>query len=89
MGVLLDYGTSKEHHRHGPPFKVLFRVDNQYAECEKQQRQQLLQLFYIFISFLIFLRTSSAWGGGSAARLFIFIFFLVQQTTSGIGHRVK
>ena len=74
MGVLLDYGTSKEHHRHGPPFKVLFRVDNQYAECEKQQRQQLLQLFYIFISFLIFLRTSSAWGGGALPD-FLFLFF--------------
>ena len=37
-----------------------------------------------------FLRTSSvAWGrGGCATRLFIFIIFPVQQTTSGIGHRV-
>ena len=28
-------------------------------------------------------------GGGCAARLFLFLFFPVQQTTSGIGHRVK
>ena len=28
-------------------------------------------------------------GGGCAARLFIFLFFPVQQTASGIGHRVK
>ena len=27
--------------------------------------------------------------GGGAARLFLFLFFPVQQTTSGIGHRVK
>ena len=31
MGVLLDYGASKkEHHRDGPPFKVLFRVSNTF-----------------------------------------------------------
>ena len=38
-----------------------------------------------------FARTSSARGGGGgcAARLFFFLFFPVQQTTSGIGHRVK
>ena len=28
-------------------------------------------------------------GEGCAARLFLFLFFSVQQTTSGIGHRVK
>ena len=28
-------------------------------------------------------------GGGGAARLFFFFFSPVQQTTSGIGHRVK
>ena len=28
-------------------------------------------------------------GGGGAARLFFFFYFPVQQTTSGIGHRVK
>ena len=43
--------------------------------------------------FFVFLRTSSARGGegGGAARLFLFLFlfFPVQQTTSGIGHRVK
>ena len=40
---------------------------------------------------LLILRTSSARGGGGgcAARLFLFLFFPVQQTTSGIGHRVK
>ena len=42
-----------------------------------------------FFIFLLFLRTSSARGGGDAARLFLFLFFPVQQTTSGIGHRVK
>ena len=41
--------------------------------------------------FIYFLRTSSggSGGGGYAARLFPLFSFPVQQTTSGIGHRVK
>ena len=42
----------------------------------------------ILFLFLFFLRTSTARGGGGAARFFLFLFFPVQQTTSGIGHRV-
>ena len=42
---------------------------------------------------IYFLRTSSVGGGGGgrcAAKLFLFCsLFPVQQTTSGIGHRVK
>ena len=48
-------------------------------------RRMILVLLY-------FLRTGSAGGGGGgegAARLSLFLFFPVQQTTSGISHRVK
>ena len=48
-------------------------------------------LIFIFIFFIFSPNEQRAGGGGGAcaARLFIFIFFPVQQTTSGIGHRVK
>ena len=43
----------------------------------------------IFI-FIYFLRTNSALGGGGEGALPYFFFsFSVQQTTSGIGHRVN
>ena len=42
------------------------------------------EIFFFFSE-----RATWGGGGGCAARLFIFIFSPVQQTTSGIGHRVK
>ena len=43
----------------------------------------------LFIFYFIFLRTSNARGGGRGAARLFFFFSPVQQTTSGIGHRVK
>ena len=38
----------------------------------------------------VFFSERADWGvGGGAARLFLLLFFPVQQITSGIGHRVK
>ena len=42
-------------------------------------------LFFLFFSE----RAARGGGGGALPDFFIFIFFPVQQTTSGIGHRVK
>ena len=39
VGVLLDYGTPKEHRRDGLPFKVLFRVGNTYGTVVKNVRK--------------------------------------------------
>ena len=38
--LLLSFPCSADHEREWPPCKVVFRVGNQYAECEKQQQQQ-------------------------------------------------
>ena len=47
----------------------------------------------IFYLFLIFservARGGGGRGGGALTDLFFFLFFPVQQTTSGMGHRVK
>ena len=47
-------------------------------------------IFYFFI-FLFFSERAARGGGGGGVRCqtFSFLFFPVQQTTSGIGHRVK
>ena len=37
--LLFSFPCSADHKRDWPPFKVVFRVGNQYAECEKQQQQ--------------------------------------------------
>ena len=42
-GALPDFfffSCSADHERDWPPCKVVFRVGNQCAECEKQQQQQ-------------------------------------------------
>ena len=44
---------------------------------------------YFYFLFFIFSPNEQRAEGGGAARLFLFLFFSVQQTTSGIGHRVK
>ena len=44
-------------------------------------------IFYLFIFSEQAARAGK--GGGGAARLLFFLFSPVQQTTSGIGHRVK
>ena len=48
-------------------------------------------LTFFFFFFFFSERAARARGGGGrcAARLFFFFFFPIQQTTSGIGHRVK
>ena len=50
-------------------------------------------LIFYFLIFIFSPNEQRAGGGGGggwcAARLFLFLFFPVQQTTSGIGHRVK
>ena len=38
-----SFPCSADHERDWPPCKVVFRVGNQYAECEKQQQQQQQQ----------------------------------------------
>ena len=35
--ILFSFPCSADHERDWPPCKVVFRVGNQYAECEKQQ----------------------------------------------------
>ena len=37
---LFSFPCSAEDKRDRPPCKVVFRVGNEYAECEKQQQQQ-------------------------------------------------
>ena len=46
-------------------------------------------LIFYFLIFYFFSERAArgGGGGGGAARLFLFLFFPVQQTTSGIGHR--
>ena len=41
--LLFSFACSADHERDWPPCKVVFRVGNQYAECEKQQQQQQQQ----------------------------------------------
>ena len=44
---------------------------------------------FFYSNFLFSPNEQRAGVGGGAARLFFVCFFPVQQTTSGIGHRVK
>ena len=37
--LLFSFPCSADHERDWPPCKAVFRVGNQYAECEKQQQQ--------------------------------------------------
>ena len=36
--LLFSFYCSADHERDWPPCKVVFRVGNQYAECDKQQQ---------------------------------------------------
>ena len=38
--LLFSFPCSADHEQDWAPCKVVFRVGNQYAECEKQQQQQ-------------------------------------------------
>ena len=51
--------------------------------------RDFLNFFFNFLIFSPNEQRAGGGGGGGAARLFLFLFFPVQQTTSGIGHRVK
>ena len=46
--ILFSFPCSADHERDWPPCKVVFRVGNQYAECEKQQQQQQQLLGFQF-----------------------------------------
>ena len=41
--LLFSFLCSADHERDWPPYKVAFRVGNQYAEYDKQHQEQLHQ----------------------------------------------
>ena len=59
--MLFSFPCSADHKRDWPPCKVVFRVGNQYAECEKQQHinhhAQLLLLWSAAYLLLLLLPT--------------------------------
>ena len=41
--LLFSFPCSADHKRDWPPCKVVFRVGNQYAECEKQCKDSVVE----------------------------------------------
>ena len=66
----------------GQPHLCIFCV---WAALKFMPFYSYTSVFFIFY----FLRTSSAREGGERCQSFLFLFPPAQQTTSGIGHRVK
>ena len=55
----------------------------------RNRRQNVYASLEVCIFWVGCLMSTTTVVGTTAARLFLFLFFPVQQTTSGIGHRVK
>ena len=43
--LLFSFPCSADYERDWPPCKIVFRVGNQYVECEKQQQQHFLNKY--------------------------------------------